>query len=261
MKIFFIGDIVGKPGRHILSEKLEKIVEEKEINFVVANGENAAGGNGITKGIVEELLKCGVDAITMGDHIWDQRTFDCEISTIAGICKPANLPLGNPGKDYLIIEKKGVRLGVFCLLGQTLMKIKADCPFHAADRIVNELESKCDYIFLDMHAETSSEKISLAWYLDGRVTALVGTHTHVPTCDGRILENGTGFLTDVGMTGPWNGCLGRDKGNIIKKFIDGRPRPFLMADGDVKICGCIIDVDEDTKKVLSISNYITPKFS
>ena len=260
MRIFFIGDIVGKPGRKILAENLHSIREKLGIDVVIANGENSAGGNGITKNMSEELFRAGVDVITLGDHIWDQRCFENEIESLQNVCRPANIPQGNPGNEYVIFEKDGVKLGVFSLLGQTLMKIKSDCPFASATRMLETLTPLCDIIFLDFHAETSSEKMSMGWHLDGKAQAVVGTHTHIPTNDARILPQGLAFLSDAGMTGPWNSCLGRKWEPILQKFIDGRPRPFAMANGDDRICAVVIDIDVQTKRATNVEPFIYPPF-
>lgn len=258
MRILFIGDVVGKPGRKIIADNLQNIREKEKIDVVICNGENCAGGNGITRKMAKELFRSGVDAITMGDHLWDQRCFESEIDQIENLCRPANIPQNNPGKKYIILEVGKKKLGVFNLLGQTLVKIKADCPFAEANRVLEEISEKCDFIFLDFHAETSSEKMSMGWHLDGRVGAVVGTHTHIPTADGRILPKGTAYLSDVGMTGSWNSCLGRDSEAVLKKFIDGRPRAFTVAEGDEKICACIIESAEDKNSALSLESFIYP---
>ncbi len=261
MRVFFIGDVVAKSGRRILSERLAQIRSEHNIDFVIANAENAAGGNGITKNIAETMFRYGIDAITLGDHTWDQRCFENEIDTIPNLCRPANIPAGNPGREYVILEKGGFKLGIFGLLGQTLMKIKSDCPFAAADRMLQTLAPLCDAVFLDFHAETTSEKVAMAWHIDGRAAALVGTHTHIPTNDARIFPQGLAFQSDAGMTGPWNSCLGREYGNIVKRFIDGRPHQFLVAEGDDRICGTIIDINPQTHTATSITPYINPPFA
>ncbi len=260
MRIFFVGDVVGKPGRKLLAEQLPLIRERFRFDVAIANGENAAGGNGLTKNMADELFRAGIDAITMGDHVWDQRCFENEIGSIEKLCRPANIHPSNPGREYVIVEKNGVKLGVFNLLGQTLVKIKSDCPFVGADRVLEELSPKCDLIFLDFHAETSSEKISMGWHLDGRVHAIVGTHTHIPTNDARIFPKGCAFLSDAGMTGPWNSCLGRKWEPILQRFIDGRPRAFSMAEGDNRLCGCLIEIDEKTKRATRVEPYIYPAF-
>ncbi len=260
MRVMFIGDIVGKAGRKILSDHLPRIREEKSIDLVIANAENVAGGNGITKNMAEGLLKSGIDVITLGDHIWDQRCFEMEIDDLKTVCRPANLPPNNPGRDFVVVEKAGKKVGVFCLLGQTLMKIKAECPFRAANDMLTRLPQRCDYIFLDFHAETTSEKVCMGFHLDGRVSAVIGTHTHIPTADARIFKNGTAFLTDAGMTGPWDSCLGRQVEPILQRFLDGRPRHFLIAEKDPRICACIVEIDDETKKSVSIESFIYPKF-
>ncbi len=260
MRILFIGDVVAKSGRRILSERLPEIRDTLAIDFVIANGENAAGGNGITKNIAETMFRYGIDAITLGDHTWDQRCFENEIDNIENLCRPANIPAGNPGKDFVILEKNGEKLGIFNLLGQTLMKIKSECPFAAADKMLEKLSPLCDAIFLDFHAETTSEKVSMAWHLDGRAAAVIGTHTHIPTNDARIFPNGLAFQSDVGMTGPWNSCLGREWRNILQRFKDGRPHQFLVAEGDDRICACVIDIDAKANKAKSITPYIYPQF-
>lgn len=260
MRILCIGDIVGKSGRLALINFLPKIREEYSIDIVVANAENIAGGNGATKNMTEAITRAGVDAVTLGDHIWDQRCFAKEIDSISNLCKPLNLPPNNPGKDFVLFEKNGLKILVFSLMGQVLMKIKADCPFQAAQKKIEEFSLLADIIILDFHAETSSEKISMGNMLDGKVSVIFGTHTHIPTADARLLPNGTAYITDLGMTGPWDGCLGRDKNAVLQKFLDGRPRTFTVAENDVHICGCIVEIDDATKKARSIESFIFPKF-
>lgn len=260
MNILCIGDVVGKPGRQVLTDFLSKIKEKFDISLVVANSENSAGGSGITKNMAESITRAGVDVITLGDHIWDQRCFEGEIDSIENLCRPSNLPPTNPGKKYVFIEKNGLRFAVFSLLGQTLMKIKADCPFRAALACMDELEGKCDAVILDFHAETSSEKISMANLVDGRVAIMFGTHTHIPTADARIFPKGLAYISDLGMTGPWDSCLGRDKNAVLQRFLDGMPRAFTVAQDDVHICGCLVDFDESAKKARSIKSFIYPPF-
>lgn len=243
LKLLFIGDIVGRPGRDILAEKLPRVRTEHGIDFVIANGENAAAGAGITGAIAKSILGSGVDAITLGDHVWDQRGWENEIVAIEQVCRPANLPKSNPGWDHLIIEKRGFRVAVFTVLGRTFMGIKADCPFLCADRMIAQLKGQADAIIVEIHAEATSEKIALGWHLDGRVTAVLGTHTHVPTADGCVLPKGTAFICDVGMTGPYAGVLGREVAPVVAKFIDGMPRRFEVATEDVRISGALIDIN------------------
>ena len=215
---------------------------EHSVDFVIANGENAAAGAGITGAIAKSILGSGVDAITLGDHVWDQRGWENEIGQIEHVCRPANLPRSNPGWDHLIIEKRGFRVAVFTVLGRTFMGMKADCPFLCADRMIEQLKGQADAIIVEIHAEATSEKIALGWHLDGRVTAVLGTHTHVPTADARVLPKGTAFMCDVGMTGPYAGVLGREVAPVVAKFLDGMPRRFEVATEDVRISGALIEI-------------------
>ena len=242
LKLFFIGDIVGRPGRDIIIERLRKLRVELGIDFVIANGENAAAGSGITGAIARSLLDAGVDAITLGDHVWDQRGWESEITQIERVCRPANLPTSNPGWDHLIIESRGFRIAVFTVIGRHFMGLKADCPFLCADRMIEKLRAQADAIIVEIHAEATSEKQALGWYLDGRVTAVLGTHTHVPTADARILPKGTAFMCDVGMTGPYESVIGREIEPVVSKFVDGLPRRFEIASGDVRISGALIEI-------------------
>lgn len=242
LKLLFIGDIVGRPGRQIVADRLARIRAERHIDFVVANGENAAAGAGITGAIAKSLLDSGVDAITLGDHVWDQRGWENEITQIDKVCRPANLPRSCPGWDHLIIEARGFRVAVFTVLGRSFMNIKADCPFETADRMVEQLRAQADAIVVEIHAEATSEKQALGWHLDGRVTAVLGTHTHVPTADATVLPRGTAFMCDVGMTGPYASVLGREVKPVIARFLDGMPRRWDVATGDVRISGALIEI-------------------
>lgn len=243
-KLLFLGDIVGRPGRSLLLERLPALREAMSVDVVVANGENAAGGSGITARIAEELLSGGVDAITLGDHVWDQKNFENEIDGLPQVCRPANLPPGNPGRSHLIIECSGFRLGILTVLGRNFMGIKADgCPFRTADEKIAAISGQCDAILVEAHMEATSEKIALGWHLDGRVAAVIGTHTHVPTADGRVLPGGTAYLSDAGMSGPYASVLGRDSGEVVQTFLDGMKRRFPVAEGDVRLCGCLIEID------------------
>lgn len=242
LKLLFIGDIVGRPGRDIVTERVPKIRAELGIDFVIANGENAAAGSGITGSIARSILDAGVDAITLGDHVWDQRGWESEITQIDRVCRPANLPRSNPGWDHLIIESRGFRVAVFTVLGRQFMGIKADCPFLCADRMIEQLKTKADAIIVEIHAEATSEKQALGWYLDGRVAAVLGTHTHVATADARLLPKGTAFMCDVGMTGPFASVIGREIEPVVGKFVDGLPRRFEVATEDVRISGALLEI-------------------
>jgi 2',3'-cyclic-nucleotide 2'-phosphodiesterase len=242
LKLLFIGDIVGRPGREFVVEKLRRIRIEHSVDFVIANAENVAAGAGITGGIAKSLLDSGIDAITLGDHVWDQRGWESEISQIERVCRPANLPAACPGWDHLIIEARGFRLAVFTVLGRQYMGMKAECPFICADRMIEQLRAQADAIIVEIHAEATSEKQALGWHLDGRVTAVLGTHTHVPTADATILPKGTAFMCDLGMTGPYASVLGREVAPVVAKFMDGMPRRFEVATGDVRLSGALIEI-------------------
>ncbi len=245
-KILFLGDIVGRPGRRFVIERVASLREELGATIVIANAENAAGGAGITKKIAEELLAAGIDAITLGDHVWDQKNFENEIETLERVCRPANLPENNPGRRHLVIEQDGFRLGIFTVLGRNYLALKSSCPFLAADAQLAALQEHCDAVFVEAHMEATSEKIALGWYLAGRACAVIGTHTHVATADGRLLPGGTAYQSDAGMCGPHDSVLGRDKEQVIATFLDGMKRRFPVAEADVQINGCLIDVEAES---------------
>ena len=252
LKLLFIGDIVGRPGRDMVIERVPRLRTELGLDFVIANAENVAAGAGITEKLAKTILESGVDAITLGDHVWDQRGWETEIVTMERVCRPANLPKSNPGWDHLIIEKRGFRVAVFTVLGRTYMNLKADCPFLCADRMIEQLKAQADAIIVEIHAEATSEKIALGWHLDGRVTAVLGTHTHVPTADACVLPKGTAFMCDVGMTGPYAGVLGREVAPVVAKFIDGMPRRFEVAEGDVRLSGAVVEISASTTRAKKI---------
>ena len=241
MKLLFIGDIVGKPGREIVSALVPKLRVERELDFIVANGENAAAGAGITASLCKTMLEAGVDVITLGDHVWDQKGFEHEIVTLDRVCRPANLPAACPGRDHVIVEKNGFRLLVFTVLGRSFMGMKAECPFLCADAMLQKLVGKFDGVLVEMHAEATSEKQAIGWHLDGRVTAVLGTHTHVATADASLLRKQTAFMCDVGMTGPHESVLGREITPVIGRFLDGLPRRFEVATGDVKLSAAQVE--------------------
>ncbi len=251
-KILFLGDIVGRPGRTCVIERLPALREALRADFVIANGENAAGGSGITGKIVQELLGAGVDGITLGDHVWDQKNFENEIDQLEGVCRPANLPEQNPGRTHLILEKDGFRLGLFTVLGRNYIGLKAGCPFERADKKLLELAGDCDACFVEAHMEATSEKVALGWYLDGRAVAVIGTHTHIPTADARVLPQGTAYLSDAGMCGPYASVIGRDVEQVVATFLDGMKRRFPVAREDVRISGCLIEIDASTGLSLGV---------
>jgi len=241
MKLLFIGDIVGKPGREIVSALVPRLRAERGIDFVVANGENAAAGAGITGSICKSLRECGVDAITLGDHVWDQKGFEHDITGIDRVCRPANLPTACPGRDHLIIEKNGFRLLIFTVLGRSFMGAKADCPFLCADALLQKHAGQFDGALVEVHAEATSEKQALGWHLDGRATAVLGTHTHVATADASLLRRRTAFMCDVGMTGPHESVLGREIEPVLGRFLDGMPRRFEVAAGDNRLSAALVE--------------------
>lgn len=250
IKLLFIGDIVGRPGRDIVAAHVRHLRSKHDLDFVIANAENAAGGAGLTGTIAKTLLGLGVDAITLGDHVWDQRGWDHEIKQFETVCRPANLPAVCPGRDHVILQKGGFRLAVFTVLGRNFINLKGDCPFGVSDALLARTVGAglADAAFVEAHMEATSEKIALGWHLDGRALAVVGTHTHVPTADAEIRPKGTAYLTDAGMTGPYDGVLGRDKEPVIDRFITGMPRRFEVAEGDVRLSGVLIHYDPATRR-------------
>lgn len=245
MKLLLIGDIVGKPGREIVGALVAKLRVERGIDFVIANGENAAAGSGITAAIAQALVEGGVDALTLGDHVWDQKGFETEIVNLHRVCRPANLPASNPGRDHLLVEKNGFRLLVFTVLGRTFMGLKAECPFLCADALLNKLAGQYDGALVEVHAEATSEKQALGWHLAGRVTAVLGTHTHVATADAAVLRGHTAFMCDVGMTGPHESVLGREIAPVLGRFLDGMPRRFEIAIGDNRLSAALVEFTAD----------------
>lgn len=233
-------------------ERLPRLRSELNLDLVIANAENAAAGSGVTAAIAKSILQTGVDVITLGDHVWDQRGWEDDIDDFPRVCRPANLPTSNPGRDHVIVDVKGFRLAVFTVLGRQFMGIKADCPFLGSDTLIKSLQDKADGFFVEIHAEATSEKQALGWHLDGRAVAVVGTHTHVATGDAGILPLGTGFMCDVGMTGPHASIIGREVKPVIAKFLDGMPRKFEIAEGDARISAVCVEYDPTTKRAVKV---------
>ncbi len=248
LKVLFIGDIVGKPGRRALGEILSQIRKETQCDYCIANGENSAGGSGINYVIAQELYKYGIDALTLGNHTWSKREITNFIDDDSKIVRPANYPPELPGKGSIILDGK---LGIINLLGRVYLD-SVDCPFKVLDRELEVIKKKVKVVLVDMHAEATSEKCALAWYADGRVSCILGTHTHVQTADERILPFGTAFISDVGMTGPYEGILGVDKDIILQKFLSYMPVRFEMAKGKVQFNAVLLNIDENTGKSMSI---------
>lgn len=246
-----LGDIVGRPGRRILRERLPKIKNDYSVDFIIANGENSAGGNGITEKIAQDLYISGIDFLTMGNHIWDNKDVFNFIDTETRMIRPANYPPDTPGKGYQIITIDNIDIGILNISGRTFMN-PLDCPFRTADNAVEELKKHTNIIFVDFHAEATSEKIAMGLYLDGRVSAVVGTHTHVQTADNKLLPKGTAYITDLGMTGPINSILGVDSKRIIRKFVTQLPVRFEVASGPAQINGALIEIDTQSGKATNI---------
>jgi len=246
-KILFLGDIVGRPGRDAVRARVQALRAERGFDLVIANGENAAAGAGLTAIIAKELLDAGVDALTLGDHVWDQRNFDAEIGGLERVCRPANLPTQCPGRTHLIVTAAGgFRLGVFTVLGRNFMNMKGECPFATADKILREHGKEADAWIVEAHMEATSEKVALGWYLDGRCAAVLGSHTHIPTADTTLRPRGTAYQSDLGMSGPYASVIGRNVQTAIARFLDGIPRKSEVAEGDVRLCGCVVEIESAT---------------
>jgi hypothetical protein len=255
IRILFIGDVMGGPGRRAVEAHVEGLVDRERIDFVIANIENIAGGFGLTAKVLQELEGLPVDVWTSGNHVWDKKEGVPLLDAHPSLLRPANYPDGNPGRGWCVEETAaGVPVAVINLQGQALMA-PIDNPFRVADRVLEEIRLKHEavrIIVVDMHAEATSEKQAIGWYLDGRVTAVLGTHTHVPTADERILPAGTAFQTDVGMTGPYESVIGMRPDKVIERFLLGTPRSFEPAKRDVQLRGAIVDADEETGRALAI---------
>jgi len=252
LTILCIGDIVGRPGRRILAEKLKPIIKQHEIDCVIANAENAAGGSGLTPQIYGKLLRYGVDLITLGDHTYRKRDIIETLEKADNIARPANFSGQAAGRGFCLYRTaKGPTVAVIPLIGRLFMK-PADCPYSAVDRLLPKLQQQADVVVVDMHAEATSEKIAMGYYLDGRVSLCFGTHTHVLTADERILPKGTAYITDIGMTGPHDSVLGRSVESVLKSFRTQMPFPFQIATGDVRMNAVLVTVDSNSKKADSI---------
>ena len=261
MKILFIGDIFGRPGRTIVKDRLQGIVREHSIDLIIANGENSAAGFGITPTLAEDLFELGIDVITTGNHVWDKREILDYFEVANGndhdparrLLRPANYPPDMPGWGMYEGKKKGIPYAVINLQGRIFMASNDD-PFRVVDQLLKEIQAKV--IFVDIHAEATSEKVAMGWYLDGRVTTVVGTHTHIPTADERVLPNGTAYITDVGMTGPYDSVIGVQKELVVGKFLNNMPVRFEAATGDVRLCAVVVDCDETTGKARQIQRLM-----
>ena len=248
MKILLIGDVIGRPGRVIMEREVMQLREEHAIDLVIANCENVAGGLGVTASTAEDLFRAGVDVLTSGNHVWQKREANELLNLNHRIIRPANYPEGAPGTGSTVVETaSGEKVGVLNLMGRVFMQ-PLDCPFRTAERELTRLKMATPVVIVDMHAEATSEKVALGWFLDGKVSCVFGTHTHIPTADERILPQGTAFITDVGMTGPYDSVIGRQVDQILERFLSNRPIRSEVADGNVQLRGLLIEVDPKTGK-------------
>ena len=253
MKILMVGDVVGNPGRGILKRELKRLKAEKGAVAAIVNAENCAAGSGITAALAKEIFEDGADAITLGDHTWGQKEFAGQIGGVERLVRPANYAAECPGRGWALVTMPTFRFAVVNVQGRVFMN-PVDCPFRTMDRVLAEIPKDVP-VFVDFHAEATSEKITLGYYLDGRVTAVVGTHTHVQTSDAIVLPKGTAYLTDLGMTGPYVSSIGRDLKPVTRKFVTGMPSRFEVAEGPCVLEGALIEFDPATKKALSIETF------
>lgn len=251
MKILAVGDIVGEGGVKKLKTVLPKLKQEEQIDFIITNGENAAGGMGITERNYKDILSCGTDVVTLGNHTWSKKDIFKFIDE-QRIIRPANYTKGLPGKGYVIFKVKDRNIAVINLIGRVDVNVLSENPFKVANDLVEELKEKVDIIFIDFHAEATAEKIALGYYLDGKVTAIFGTHTHVQTADGKVLPNGTGYITDIGMTGPEHSVIGMDISASIKRLETTLPEKYRLAEGNCMFNGVIFEIDDKTNKVTKV---------
>lgn len=253
MKVLAVGDLVGENGLNKLKKELPLIQEAEKIDFTIVNGENTAGGIGMNKQNYEELKKLNIDVITMGNHTWGKMDIFKFIND-SNVIRPANYSKGVPGKGYMIVEKNNKKVAVVNLIGRTDMGVLSENPFTCMDNILDRIEA--DIVLLDFHAEATAEKIAMSYYLDGRISAMFGTHTHVQTADEKIMKNGTGYITDIGMTGPSESIIGMDVKASLKRFLTSLPERYKLADGECKLSGCIFEIDDETcrtKKIYRIN--------
>lgn len=255
MRILFLGDIVGRPGRKAVAAKLTELRRSSGLDMIIANGENASQGIGLSIKNAKDLLDCGIDVLTSGNHIWKYQNLYSYMNSCERIVRPANVPEGAPGKGWTVVKVRDeVPVAVLNLQGRTFMN-PAECPFRCADRILEELDNEVRIVLVDFHAEATSEKQCLGRYLDGRVSAVIGTHTHVQTNDARVFEKGTGFMTDAGMCGPVDSCLGLTPKPVIKRFVTGLPQKWKVAGGPVELQGVLLELDEESGTTIYIEAW------
>ena len=256
MDILFVGDVVGSPGREMIKEHLPALKRKYHPQLTIVNGENAAGGRGITEQIYKQFLEAGANAVTLGNHAWDNKDIFEFIETAKYLVRPANFPDNTPGNGLIFIRMNSLEVAIINLQGRTFMP-PLDCPFKKVDELIAIAKKRTNIIFVDFHAEATSEKQAMGWYVDGKVSAVIGTHTHVQTADHRILPNGTAYMTDVGMTGPYDGILGMEREAVIKKFITALPSRFeVPKTGRKQLSACLINVDNQSGKALNIKTIL-----
>jgi 2',3'-cyclic-nucleotide 2'-phosphodiesterase len=260
IRILCLGDIVGRPGRQVVHQKLPGLVRERNVDLVIANAENVAGGSGITQNLFHKIRSYGVDVVTLGDHVYKKVDIVPTMQSSERIVRPANLAAGAAGRGFTVVTtNSNVSVGVFSLLGRIFMnQMPADDPFAAADRVLAQLPKHVRVCVCDVHAEASSEKVALGHWLDGRCSVIFGTHTHIPTADAKILPGGSAFISDLGMCGPYDSVLGRRKDRVVKYMTTNMPQPFDVATGDVRLCGALAEVDEQTGRAISIERVEVP---
>ena len=255
IRVLFIGDVVGKPGRRVVSRLLPGFRKESNIDFCIANGENAAGGMGITSDVAEELFASGIDVLTSGNHIWDKKEILKRIDGLPRLLRPSNYPDGVPGKGAITVRVvDGLEIAVLNVAGRVFMP-NLDCPFRVSERDIKELKKSTPVVFVDIHAEATSEKIALGWFLDGIATAVIGTHTHVQTADERILPGGTAYISDAGMTGSFDSVIGVKKEYVLQRFLTQMPIRLDVAGDDLRMCGVIVEVDTSSGKADRIERF------
>jgi hypothetical protein len=254
MNILCVGDVVGKAGRTMLYELLPKLKEELALDLVVANAENAAGGSGLTAKIASQLFSYGCDVLTLGDHVWDRPDLVESLKDTPRLLRPDNFPEGVPGHGHAVVEtRSGIKVGVINLLGRVFMRYNVDCPFRAFDRRYAEIKKETPVVVVDFHAEATSEKVAFGRYAEGRASVVFGTHTHIQTADEQVLSGGTAYVTDLGMTGPYDSIIGQEKSKIIRRFLTGMPERFEVAKEDPRLCGAVISVEENTGRAFNIT--------
>ncbi len=257
VRLLCVGDVVGAPGRRVLREAMEVLVPQHRIDCVIVNAENAAGGSGLTAALYQKITNYGVHLITLGDHVYRRRDIFPILETSDNIVRPANLPAAAPGKSFAICETaSGHRVAVMTVLGRLFMKTPTDCPFAAVDRVLASLPKDVKIVVVEIHAEVTSEKVAMGWHLNGRVSVVFGTHTHIPTADERVLSEGTAYVTDLGMTGPYDSVLGRDRERVLRAMITGVPNPFDVATDDPRLCGVLVTVESTTGRATAIERII-----